>query len=452
MEAGKKRQQWWSLVSVIALALILPAILRATNSVVRFLVGAEGRLAAIAVETDRPLGTLPAVWRGVAQGGEELETFLNGAEEEIAEIKPDYIRIDHIYDDFGVVSREGGGLKFSWERLDGVIGKIRETGAKPFLVLSYMPPVISSGSLVDAPRDWNEWAMVVQKTVEHYSGELGIEGIYYEVWNEPDLFGDWRMGGKKDYKNLYLFAARGASAARNVKSFKLGGPATTGLYKNWVEEFFPYIVENNLRLDFFSWHRYDGEAAQYAQDVEDVDRWIEGHPKFATVEKIITELGPRSEVGGANDSRTGAAHLVAVMRELMYRVKYGFTFAVRGSWGIVGKPRYQALKLLTSLGNQRLAVTGEGTWVRAIGAQTDTGYQVLLTNYDAKGNHSEVVPVTFMNLKEREFELRTTFLGGNSTTERVATGEAMLQKEVPMTPNSVVLLELDPVNELQASN
>ena len=114
-----------------------------------------------------------------------------------------------------------------------------------------MPLAISKGDIVDEPKDWNEWALTVQRTIEYYSGEKGIANVYYEVWNEPDLFGKWTMGGNKDYKKLYLYASRGAQAAQVSQTFKFGGPATTGLYKNWLDRFFPFILENQLRLDFF---------------------------------------------------------------------------------------------------------------------------------------------------------------------------------------------------------
>jgi hypothetical protein len=184
---------------------------------------------------------------------------------------------------------------------------------------------------------------------------------------------------------------------------------------------------------------------KYSQDVESVDLWLDRHPYFAQVEKIVSEMGPSSDVGGYNDSRTGAAHLIAVMRELMFKVNKAFSFAVSGSFGIIDRPRYEAMKMLGALGRDRLAVSGEGTWVRAIGAKRDNVYQIILANYDPKGQHSEVVPVTFINLKEREFVLRRTALGGGTVTSEVATSEAMLQERVPLTPNAVVLLELQPV-------
>lgn len=444
MKIMKSREQVVSFVAVIALAVVLPGILRLANSTMRLLVGAEGRLAAVSVETNRVLGPLSSPWQALAQGGDQLGTFLDGNTQKVGTLRPKYIRIDHIYDQFDVVGRDGNGITYNWTKLDELVKKIVETGAVPFFSLSYMPVELSSDDVTAPPKEWNEWATLVQKTIEHYSGEMGLVNVYYEVWNEPDLFGKWTMGGKKDYRTLYLHSSLGAARAAGVKPFKLGGPGTTGLYKAWMDGFFPYVLQNKLRLDFFSWHRYDMNMDVYTKDVDDVNMWLESQPYFANVEKIVSEFGPSSERGGENNTKTGAAHLVAVMRQLLFKIQYGFTFSVAGDWGILGTPRETALTMLNKLGDQRLAISGEGSWVQAIGAKNGNVYQVLLTNYDPKGAHSEVVPVTFMNLSTNQFTLRKTFLVGGTSTETVATTSAILQREIPMTPNSVVLVELEP--------
>jgi len=427
----KRREQLISLGGVVILALILPGVLKLANSIARYVV-------------ERPLGPLPTVWRGLAQGGDNLKGFLDGITDKIAGLEPEYIRIDHIYDQFGVVEKGAGGLTFNWAELDKVVKKIQETKALPFFSLSYMPPAIASKDILSEPRDWNEWATVVQKTIEHYSGEMGLENVYYEVWNEPDLFGKWKMGGSKDYRTLYLYAALGAKRASGVKPFKIGGPATTGLYRNWVDNFFPYILKNQIRMDFFSWHRYDLDINRYAEDVRSVDRWIEAHPYFARVEKIVSEMGPRSEMGGENETGVGAAHVVATARELMYKARMGMNFAVSGNWGVVGRPRFGALALLSRLGDQRLSVSGEGTWVKAVGAKDGNKYQVLIVNYDSRQAHNEVVPVSFINLGQQTFTLRTEFLNGGVVTTEIASAGAVLQTNIPMPANSIALVELEP--------
>lgn len=100
--------------------------------------------------------------------------------------------------------------------------------------------------------------------------------------------------------------------------------------------------------------------------------------------------------------------------------------------------------MLSRLGGERIAVTGEGTWVKAIGTTDGKGYQVLLVNYDPKAIHSEVVPVSFMQIKAGSFIVRQSFLDGGSSQQEASMAGGIWQKEVPMTPNSAVLLELTP--------
>jgi xylan 1,4-beta-xylosidase len=437
--------------SVVAIVLALPVLVRVMGAAQRFFVGAEGRDAIIAVETERPLGPMPQPWRALAQGGEELTTFLDGnTGEKIKSLRPRVIRFDHIYDGFNVVGRTNGQLTYNWSELDKLVDKITNTGAVPMFSLGYMPLVISKSDIVDEPKDYNEWAQVVQKTIEHYSGDKGLAGVYYEVWNEPDLFGNWKMGGGKNYLNLYSYASLGASRARNVMPFKFGGPATTGLYRAWVDRFLAYVVNNNLRLDFVSWHRYTLKMDEYSQDVAFVKNWLDTHPRFFGVELIISEMGPSSDKASVNDSMLGATHLLTVAREGIFNIKYMFNFSIKdaptstGGWGIVGKPRYDALVMLNRLGEQRLAVTGEGTYVRALAAQKDDTFQVLLINYDPAGRHSEVVPVTFMNLLGQDYVLKTSYLRGITNEESVQASESIVQTNVRMLPNTAALIELKP--------
>ena len=442
----KNKDGWQSYAGILILALALPLLLRGINQIQRTWAGAEGRLAAINVQTDQVIGPMPRPWQVLAQGGDELTTFMDNTQPQIKALGIRYIRVDHIYDGFDVVSLNNNQLIFNWAKLDTLVDKIRASGATPFLSLSYMPLPISKSDIVDEPRNWNDWSLVIQRTIEHYSSEKNIPNIYYEVWNEPDLFGKWTMGGAKNYQTLYLYASRGATSARVNQNFKFGGPATTGLYKNWIDNFFPFILQNKLRLDFFSWHRYDLDLDKYNEDVVSVGKWIESHPYFTNVEKIVSELGASSEKGGANDTRLGAIHLIAASRELLYKIKYGFSFSVTGAWGVLSKPREQALKFLNLLGDDRLGVIGEGSWVKAIAAKSPKGYQVLVVNYDPKYLHSEVVPVTFTGLSASNFIMHQTIMGSNTVRYAVATSEAVLQYQLPMSPNTAILLELVPAS------
>src|SRR3989339_2204866 len=78
------------------------------------------------------------VWRNLAQGGEETNVrMLAAVLPQVKALGASYIRIDHVFDGYNVVSRDGGGtLQFNWTSLDATINDILAAGAKPYIALS----------------------------------------------------------------------------------------------------------------------------------------------------------------------------------------------------------------------------------------------------------------------------------------------------------------------------
>lgn len=431
---------------------------------VKYLSKAGGTRANIVVNYEGVIGQMPRPWRNLAQGGEEPKAMLGGVIGEVRQLKPEYIRIDHIYDSFEVVSRDGDALRFNFERLDVAVSEILSTGAKPMLSLSYMPPVISKGDIVDMPRDLNEWGRVIQATVEHYSGKnnKNINGVIYEVWNEPDLFGKFNTYGDKNYLDLYKAAVGGAVRAKDVNSFEIGGPATTALYKNWVENLIKFADKNNLRMDFLSWHQYSTDIDQFETDVKFAREYAEKIPALANLKYYVTEWGHNSENDSGYDSSFGAIHTLAVSRIMMGRIDRGFVFEIKdgpgnekywGRWGILThekfgqpekKPRYKALEFLNNLYTFRMSLAGEGSYVKGVASVNEAGnVRVLLVNYDAKRKNAEAVPVSFENLPKGEFTYtRRDFEGGTKST-RVSTNSAEWKTVEFFNPNTAAFLDLD---------
>lgn len=457
--------------------------------VVLFLVKIGARLwpraapipANIVVDAQGILGPMPASWRALAQGGEDKgQAGIGPVIEKVAKLKPTYIRIDHIYDAYSVVSRDKNELVvYDWSQLDQVVDEILAIGALPFFSLSYMPPVLArDGNPVNEPNSWNEWENLIQATVEHYSGQnnRNLSGVYYEVWNEPDLFGKWHLGCSawridcdpaKNYLNLYYHTLTGVSRARNINLFKIGGPATTGLYPNWISLLLDFCSEKNLKIDFLSWHRYSKDPSVFEDDVEAVDFLIEKYPQFATLEKIISEWGSDSENSPFHDGVYDAAHTIAVVRRLLARIDWGFGFEIKdgrslegkplwGRWGILThedfgaqpKPRYYAFDWLNKLEGNRLSVTGEGSYVSAIAGKTGREISVLLVNFDPSERNSENVPLTINNLEPgRRYRLEVTrFLEENSQMEEIsASSVGSIGRMFILSPSSILLLTLSPL-------
>lgn len=460
----KKLRLYFQSLLALGLLLIVIASVAQLQVVRDFFSQASSIPANVYVNTKAILGPLPRPWRNLAQGGESHAWRLAPISNEVAQLHPNYIRLDHVYDFYDVVQGQPGNLTLDFSKLDLVLEDIRSVGATPFLSLSYLPPMMSDdGNVTGKPNSYKDWQYLVQKTIEHVSGQKGFQDVYYEVWNEPDLFGGWKYYGSKNYLDLYAAAARGAAAANHTLAFKIGGPATTGLYQNWIDALLTYTSENNLRLDFISWHRYTYDLDQYRVDLALARTWVAAYPKYSGVlEFLITEWGHNSEMDAGYDGRLGAAHTVASAITMVGTLERGFIFEIQdgasdtdqaywGRWGLFTasehgakpKPRYWALRMLDSLGPQRLQVLGQGSQVKALATKDEAGkVQTILANFDPSGTNHETVPITFQAIDPGTFELKLKYLSGDMRTETIATTTATLRTLVPLGPNDVVMAEL----------
>jgi len=356
------------------------------------------------------------------------------------------------------VSGTPGNLTFNFSKLDLILNDITDVGAKPYIALSYTPPVISTGSIIDKPQSYADWQLVTQKTIEHISGTRGISDVYYEVWNEPDLFGSWKYYGDKSYLDLYGASARGAAQAKGTRPFKIGGPATTALYKNWIDALLKYATANNLRLDFVSWHRYSYNLNQYRTDMRDIRSWMREYPAYdGKLEYHITEWGHDSENNAGYDNSLGAAHTVAASIEMIGVIERAFVFEIQdgkdpqgqaawGRWGLFqhpdfggkAKPRFHGLLMLDSLQGDRLQLLGKGSFVKAVATKDSKGaVSVVLVNYDQNWRNVESVPITFTNLQPGDYTIVVNRLNGKDSSSVQFINGVILQTMVFLDKNDV---------------
>lgn len=405
---------------------------------------ASGSPANLVVDASNMTGVKGESWRNLAQGGEEKGRQLLPVIDKTKALRPNYIRIDHVFD------------YYTAEELDQVVRDITATGAKPFIALSYMPPAMSKdGDVTGLPSDWGQWENLVQKTVERISGRngLNINNVYYEVWNEPDLFGKFKTYGDKNYLDLYSHTARAISRANNANSFKIGGPATTGFYENWLNRLTSFTQENGLRLDFLSWHRYSKDLADYEEDMNAASHYGQ--------EMVITELGPNSENDPVYDGNFAAIHLIATTALMEGKIDKIFNFEIKdgvgptknwGRWGMLThekwgapevKPRYRAMQFLNNLiGGSSIYLEGQGSWVKAIAKRDDQKIKILIVNYDNYGKHTEAVPLKVTNLPSNSFILKRTDFNSNKTSAPMTVENNTWETLLSFDPNTASILEL----------
>lgn len=440
----------------------LPIAVYASKTALDLRSSASGTPANIVVKTSQTQGNLPtSLWQNYAQGGEEPSDMIGPLVRQISLLQPKLIRIDHLYDYFGVYL---GPNQYDFSRLDKVIDSIEATGATPLLSVSYTPASMSkNGQVAGEPTDYNLWYNLVKATAKRYSLEKNIPGIYYEVGNEPDLFGGWHYAKSPNYLQLYNVTSKAIVEGAGTAFYKIGGPATTAYYDNWAKSLLAYVNTNNLRLDFLSWHDYKKDPLDFEKNIEKANALLSQYPKYNSIERLITELGINSEPDKSYDTNVSAIHTLATITRLAGKVHRIFHFELvdgqtvrpdgSSGWGLLThpsqgakpKPRYDALVFANKLTGQRLALDGEGSWVSALASKTPTSFQLLLVNYDYKSSHDETFPVSFQELTPGNYEIKTANLNGQiNTKEQQITGNNLTFDQYLET-NSAVLIELRPI-------
>jgi hypothetical protein len=461
------KSRLWQIFVLVVLVASIPVGVFLVDKAVIFFTRASGTSANLVIDTSASYEPSPDVWRSLAQGGEEKGRMLLPVVDKVRPMGIQYVRLDHVLDGYDVVTKDGSGqLAFNWTKLDETITDIRSMGATPFISLSYMPPAISkSGKPEDLPANWSDWELVVQRTIEHISGKggLAIPNVYYEVWNEPDLFGGFKHYGEKNYLELYSHSAMGASRATNTNPYKFGGPATTGMYSAWLEALMKLADSTGMRLDFVSWHRYSKDLDDYEKDVAQAKAVAVSYPKYADIEMHITEVGPNSNNDPVYDNYFSTIHTLATATMLQDEVTRVFNFEIKdgpndkqywGRWGLfthekhgepIAKPRVSAFNFLSRMRGRRLNIAGEGSWVKAFGRQNGENVSVMVVNYDQAGKHTEAVPIKFIGLKNQNFIFKRSDFSGKKTENKVATSSAEWSTLELMEANSASIFEIIPV-------
>lgn len=379
----------------------------------------------IIVYTNKIQGNIPkGFWSNFAQGGEESHTnMIKPVQNQLTFLHPQYIRIDHVF------------TFYTETELDQVVDTILATGAKPFFCLTN-------------PEDVPNWELAVANLVNRYSVAKNIDNIYYEVLNEPDLFN--KMHYKKDpnYLDFYAKTARAVAAGAGNRPYKIGGPATSGYYKNWIMYLLEYCKNNGIKLDFLSWHKYSKDINNYLTDINDLNKLLSEYPQYNDIEKTITEFGPLPENDDWYNNYFSAIHLLSLSTRLSPYIHKAFSFEIidgpNTKWGLFRKDASPKLRLLAynflnQLGGKLLSYEGEGTYVSSLCTKNDNKIQILLVNYDQNNSHAETVPITFKDLPQKQYELKITEFTGNTTSQILYNSQTSLY----MKPNSAYLLEIN---------
>lgn len=330
-----------------------------------------------------------------------------------------YVRFHGILSDgMGTCIGQDNQYLYSFFNADQIFDYLLSIGMKPFVELSFMPSILSSGDQiifryranVTPPRDHADWAVLIRKLVGHWVDRYGVDEVrqwFFEVWNEPNLlaFGD---GKQDEYFELYRYtveAIKGVDAGLRV-----GGPATAE--NAWVTDFITFCTANGLPADFVSTHHYptdafgmpgDDTVTQLSKSTRSIlreqTRAVRKEagdlPVYYT--EWCTSSNPRDAL---HDDPYAAAFIVKTVLEAnglvqgysywtfsdIFEENYFPSVPFHGGFGLlnlhgIAKPAYRAYQLLHGLGTDLMQLEGKHETVDAWLVRGEKSATLMLTNF-----------------------------------------------------------------------
>lgn len=211
-----------------------------------------------------------------------------------------YVRFHGLFhDDMFVYREENGRPIYNFQYIDELFDRLLELNIRPFVEFGFCPADLATEKATvfwwkahgSPPNDYDKWATLVRRTVEHWIARYGSDEVrswYFEVWNEPNLHPFFK-GTKSQYFELYKVTAQ--TLKKIDPKLRVGGPATSNFVPDerfagdledfsahatvtkaedldqldwrpvWVEEFLDYCQREALPVDFVSCHPYPTDWA-----------------------------------------------------------------------------------------------------------------------------------------------------------------------------------------------
>lgn len=356
-----------------------------------------------------------------------------------------YIHFHGLFDDVMRVygENENGVPELNFSRIDAVIDFLLSVGLRPLVELSYMPGKLAcpnsrqayySQSVISLPSDMQKWIYLVRSFVRHLSGRYGrreVSSWPFALWNLPDSGELLGLGSAEDYFDFYHATWEAVKGC--VPEIRFCSPscmAETAESGEFIPAFLELCRQNNCLPDLFQFHFCPIQIEAYAEGSarltyrsspsalkESLDRVgsrlasLPGNFRTLYVTEWNASVSHRELL---SDTAFQAAYVAKNILENYDRFGSLCYWALtdptsdghiarelfHGGLGLftyngIKKASYQALRLLSRLGSEKLAA-GDGYFI----TRSDTGWQILLYNYQhyselyAKG---EVFDMTFTN-------------------------------------------------------
>ena len=318
---------------------------------------------------------------------------------------------------------------YDFRETDLYIKTLIEAGSEPFYRLGQTIENQTAAKYnIFPPKDYKKWAKICEHIIRHYN-EGWADGFHYniqywEIWNEADLdqsSGRWQTeprtwgGPIEEFHKMYAIAAKHLKAC--FPDLKIGGPSYCRIQgtKTYFPQFFQYMRDNEVPIDFVSWHKYGAEPSVYLMEADLIRGWMKEYG-YADAELILNEWNYRrfKEGSGSSNERynrlnrrsmKGAAFVAATMSALQDApVDMLMYYDFRANSNYCGfydyqtqahKPVYYAFYAWSKLAGNQCAVSVDGGAgdIYAVASVQDGKTTLLLTRYDGDNNACNLAKV-----------------------------------------------------------
>ena len=392
--------------------------------------------------------------------------------------------------------------EYDWSKLDETVEGYVFGGRKVILAFSYVPrwlwsdpedPALNERTVPGQfeffdhirignalpPANYEKWEELIYQTVKHLNVDNQY-GVIFEAWNEPNAAWFWR-GTMEESLELYEHTAR--AVKRADPNTMIGGPTLAGGPTHrkhssssqasgyaWMEAFIKYCAENDVPVDFISWHYYEYYARKYdralsfTEQVQTVRDLIGKYPSIGNPKLVIDEWSydwnnSRDEaIKALIDSPFNAAWTAQSLYEM---VTNGVDIAAYctsvGDSPDAPNPTFAALEMFNRLGSVRLKTSLENrnSKIGALASAEESNISILV--WDFAENTEEVdsspksVQLNLDNLPAGGYQ-QARYLGNDTRKEtslRIAESKLLhsdgrIQLEFELETNAVTLVELTP--------
>lgn len=232
----------------------------------------------------------------------------------INELKPESLRIDLSIGKYtgkcflyGMVTGTPDNLQYNFADIDKLAGLLNERNVLPYWSYCYIPrPLQKWGDWRRGPSDLNVWKEMHSAFASHFK-QNNIRIGYQEIYNEPDL-DVFYVGTWDEYLQMYKHGVEGLK--EGDPDAVVGGPAMAYPHKTThINSFLDFVTQENLALDFFSFHAYNNSHLTKLQKIR---ACLEKSSRFDTTEIHMNELNvfsPWVKRGGPVDKYVLASQI-----------------------------------------------------------------------------------------------------------------------------------------------